>query len=115
MDNSTHDARIELAIADQNQQGKPNTRATAKRLFLARTTLQDRYNGKSMSKQAPKSEYRQRLTFAQEEALTGLINRLIDRAISPTPSTVRSLAEEMIGPQSERTGQRNSVSDIKID
>ena len=29
MDNSTHDARIKLAIADLNQQTKPNVRATA--------------------------------------------------------------------------------------
>ena len=97
MDNSTHDARIELAIADLNQQTKPNVRATAKKFHLARTTLQRRYNGKSMSKQAAKGEYRQRLNFAQEEALIDVINRLTDRAIPPTPAMVRCLAEELVG------------------
>ena len=79
MDNSTHNARIELAIADLCEQAKRNIRATARKPNLARTTLQDRYKGQSVSRQAQKSEYLQRLTFAQEESLR----------VFPAPCTAR--------------------------
>lgn len=49
-----------------------------------------------MSKRAAASEYRQRLTFAQEEALIQQINQLIDREISPTPRIIRNMAEELL-------------------
>lgn len=96
MDNSTHDARIELAIAQLKQQDRPNVAATARAHVVAESTLRDRWRGKSMSKRAAASEYRQRLTFGQEEALIQQINQLTDRGIPPTPRIVRNMAEEML-------------------
>jgi hypothetical protein len=97
MDKSTHNARIELALADLRQQKKPNILGTAKKYSLVESTLRRRWTGKSMSHEAAASEYKQRLTFAQEEALVQQINRLTDRGMPPTSSIVRSLAKEVIG------------------
>ena len=97
MATSTHDARIELAIADLANQTKPNYLATSKKYGVARMTLCDRFHGQSLSKQAAASKYRQCLTLVQEEALITHINSLTDRGIPPTSRIVRNLAEEMIG------------------
>src|SRR2546423_860134 len=94
MDKSTHNARIELALADLNQQDKPNLLGTARRYGLVESTLRRRWKGQSMSRQAASSEYKQRLTFAQEESLVQQINRLTDRGLPPTSRIVRNLAEE---------------------
>jgi hypothetical protein len=96
MNNSTHNDRMELAFADLKQQEKPNIRRTAKNFSLAETTLRERWHGKSISQSAAASEYKQRLTDAQETMLVQQINRLTDRGLPPTSSIVRSLAEEMI-------------------
>ena len=97
MDCSTHNARINLAVADLHQQEKPNFKATARKHAVNSTTLKRRYQGRQLSKQAASSEYRQCLTFAQEETLIGLINSLTDRGLPPTSQIVRNLAQEMIG------------------
>jgi len=97
MNHSTHNARIELALADLANQDPPNFMATSKKHGVARTTLRERYHGQSLSKQAAASKYRQRLTLVQEETLITHINRLTDRGIPPTSRIVRNLAEEMIG------------------
>jgi hypothetical protein len=96
MDNSTHDARIELAIADLESQDEPNYSATARKHSINRITLYRRYNKMQSSVRTANSEHRQRLTFAQEEVLIGHINKLTDRGIPPTPRIVRNLAEEII-------------------
>jgi hypothetical protein len=96
MNKSTHNDRMELALADLKQQEKPNVLHTAKKFSLAESTLRKRWQGKSMSQQAANSEYKQRLTDAQETMLVQQINRLTDRGLPPTSSIVRSLAEEMI-------------------
>jgi hypothetical protein len=96
MNKSTHNDRMELALADLKQQEKPNVLHTAKKISLAESTLRKRWQGKSMSQQAANSEYKQRLTDAQETMLVQQINRLTDRGLPPTSSIVRSLAEEMI-------------------
>ena len=97
MDCSTYNARIDLAVADLHQQEKPNFKATARKHVVNNTTLKRRYQGRQLSKQAASSEYRQCLTFAQEETLIDLINSLTDRGIPPTSQIVRNLAQEMIG------------------
>lgn len=97
MNCSTHNARIELAIADLHQQEKPNFLGTAKKYNLNNVTLCRRFRGQQLSKQAAASEYRQCLTFAQEETLIGHINSLTDRGIPPTSHIICSLAQEMIG------------------
>ena len=97
MASPTHNARIELAMADLAKQLKPNYMATAKKHGVARSTLRERFLGESLSIQAAASKYRQRLTFVQEETLIEHINRLTDRGLPPTSQIVRNLAEEMIG------------------
>ena len=97
MATSTHNTRIELAIADLAKQDKPNYMATSKKYGVARTTLRKRFQGQTVSLQAAASIYRQRLTLVQEEALIKHINSLTDRGIPPTSRIVRNLAEEMIG------------------
>ena len=97
MASSTLDARIELAIADLKRQDKPNIMGTAKKYGLNESTLRRRYKGQNLSHRAATSEYRQRLTFTQEEVLIGQINRLTDRGLPPTSQIVKNLAEEMIG------------------
>ena len=94
MDNN---ARMEAAIADLDSQEKPNYSATAREYSVPRKTLSDRHKGKTMSRKAATSEFRQRLTIEQEEVLISQINRLTDRSIPPTSRIVKNLAEEIIG------------------
>ena len=96
MANSTHDARIELAIADLANQAKPNYMSIAKKYEVARTTLRNRFLGQQLSTKAAASKYRQRLTFIQEETLIKHINSLTNRGLPPTSRIVRNLAEEIL-------------------
>ena len=93
---SSHNARIELAIADLNRQEKPNIMGTAMEYQLVESTLRRRFKGQTTSREVANSQYRQNLTLAQEEILIGQINRLTDRGLPPTSRIVRNLAEEMI-------------------
>ena len=93
---STNMASIDSALADLNAQLHPNIRATARKYGLVESTLRRRWKGQTMSRQDAASEYIQRLTNSQEEALIGQINRLTDRGIPPTSRIVRNLAEEVL-------------------
>jgi hypothetical protein len=97
MASTTNHARMELALADLSRQEKPNFLGTAKKYGLVGSTLRRRYQGKTMSRGAANSEYRQNLTFTQEEVLISQINRLTDRGLSPTNQMVKNLAEEILG------------------
>jgi hypothetical protein len=97
MASSTHEARIELAIADLESQEAPQYRATARKYALSACTLRRRFIRETMSRKAAGSEYLQCLTFSQEEVLIAQINRLTDRGMPPTSQIVRNLAEEIIG------------------
>ena len=97
MATTSHNARIELAIAHLNRQDKPNIMGAAKEYQLVESTLRRRFKGQSVSRQAANSIHRQNLTLAQEEVLIGQINRLTDRGLPPTSRIVKNLAEEMIG------------------
>ena len=97
MNNSTHDARIEAALADLESQEKPNYSATAKKWQLERTTLAKRHKGQTVSKAYANSESRQRLTNEQEEVLIVHVNKLTNRGIPPTSQMVKNLAEEIAG------------------
>ena len=96
MATSTHNARIELAMADLANQDKPNYMGTAKKYGVARMTLRDRFLGQTLSMQAAASKYHQKLTLVQEETLIKHINSLTDRSLPPTSRMVRNLAEEII-------------------
>ena len=96
MDNLTHDRRIELAISDLESQERPKVAPIARKYALVESTLRWRWNGRSMSRAAAASEYRRRLTSAQEEILIGRINQLANRGLPPTLRMVRNLAEEML-------------------
>ena len=97
MKTSTINARVELAIADLNQQPQPNIRATATRHGLVESTLRRRFRGQTLSIEAARSIYHQKLTLAQEEALIRQINQLTYEGMPPTSNIVRKLAEEMLG------------------
>ena len=96
MKNTNHNESIDKALADLRLQEHPNIRATARTYQLVESTLRRRWQGKTVSHREASSEYKQRLTNAQEEQLILLINRLTDRSIPPTASIVRNLAEEII-------------------
>ena len=100
-------ASIDLAIADLNTKLTLNIRATARKFQLSESTLKRRWKGQTVSYQEAASIYHQRLTNAQEEALTHQINSLTDRGIPPTSPIVRNLVEEVIsGPVGKNwTGQ----------
>jgi hypothetical protein len=97
MASTTHEARIELALADLGRQERPNIMGTAKKFSLIESTLRRRFQGKTLSRAAATSEYRQNLTFAQEEILISQINRLTDRGLPPTNQIVKNFAEEILG------------------
>ena len=63
---------------------------------MVESTLRRRWKEETMSRKNIVSEYHQRLTNAQEEALIHQINRLTDRDIPPTVRKVRNLVEEVI-------------------
>ena len=96
MSSFIHEARLGFALADLAMQTKPNFMSTAEKHGVSDTTLKRRFKGVQLSRHAATSEYRQCLTYVQEEALVGLINSLTDRGIPPTSRMVRNLAEEMI-------------------
>ena len=50
-----------------------------------------------MSKSEASSQFKQRLTNAQEESLIAQINHLTDRGLPPTPQMVKDFVEEIIG------------------
>ena len=97
MATSSYTTQMELALDDLAQQNKPNFLGTAKKYGVPRTTLRDRFTGKTQSRQDAISEHHNCLTTAQEEALITQINRLANRGLPPTNSIVKSLAEEVIG------------------
>ena len=96
MDKSTHNARIELAIADLKRELQPNVRQVARKYELVESTLRRRWKGKSVSIQASSSTFKQRLTNAQEEALIAQINSLTARGMPPISQMVRNFTEEII-------------------
>jgi hypothetical protein len=89
--------RIEEAIADLRSQDRPNVKGTTEKYKIARKTLDDRWKGKSVSKQEDISTNRQCLTNSQEKALISIINSLTDRNMPPTSAIVKNLAEEIRG------------------
>jgi hypothetical protein len=94
---TTHEARMQLAMANLNSQLDPNYTATAKRFDLVRSTLTRRIHGQSRSRAEYLSSETQRLTRQQEEVLIGHINRLTDRSMPPTAHIVTNMAEEIAG------------------
>ena len=69
MKNPTHNASIEEALADLSIQEHPNVLATARKYYLVESTLRRRWKGKTTSHPVCASEFKQRLTDAQEESL----------------------------------------------
>lgn len=59
MDNSTHNARIELAIEDLNRELQPNIREIARKHGLVKSTLRRRWKGQTVSMQEASSTYKQ--------------------------------------------------------
>jgi Tc5 transposase DNA-binding domain len=94
--NSTYEARIEAAIDDLESQDVPKYRPTANKYNINHTTLRRRYLGIQLSRATANSEFRQRLTIAQEDVLIKHINDFTDRGLPPTVQIVKNLAEEIL-------------------
>ena len=98
---------ISKAIADLNSQEAPNIRTTAKKYHVPRSTLQDRFNGKSVTYSEARSRSTMLLTNAQESVLIEHINSLSVRGFHPTPQMVENLVVEIVGhPIGERWMER---------
>ena len=97
MDNSTYEARLELAIQDLIEQPNPNFLGTARRFQVHRTTLSRRFKGVQQNRQIAHSETQRCLSLAQEETLIKFINNLTDRSLPPTSQIVHNCAEELAG------------------
>jgi|HubBroStandDraft_4_1064222.scaffolds.fasta_scaffold52977_2 hypothetical protein len=106
--NSTYEARIEAAIDDLESQDVPKYRPTANKYNINHTTLRRRYLGIQLSRATANSEFRQRLTIAQEDVLIKHINDFTDRGLPPTVQIVKNLAEEIL----HDTVGKNWVSDF---
>ena len=91
----SNNAQIERAIAHLEAQKKPNIAAAAREFGVAKSTLGDRFRGKSTSRAEITSNMKKRLSTAQEAVLVGHINSLSDRGLPPTPRMVKNLAEEL--------------------
>jgi Tc5 transposase DNA-binding domain len=91
-----HNAQIDRAIAHLKAQKKPNLAAAAREFGVARSTLDNRFHGKSTSRTENVSNTKKKLSTAQEEVLVAHINKLSDRGIPPTPRMVENLARELL-------------------
>ena len=94
--NSTHDTRIEEAIADLESQDVPQYKLTAIKYSLNYTTLWQWYLGIQLSRASADSEFRQWLTNVQEEVIIKHINDFTNHGLSPTTQIVKNLVEEII-------------------
>ena len=90
-----HNARIAEAIADLETQDCLNIAAIARKYQVARTTLSDRFKGKSSTIEDTNSYVRQKLTSTQEETLIEYVNKLNDRGFPPTPQILKNIAESI--------------------
>ena len=96
MKDSTKNHQIELALADLNQQEKPNILATVKKYQLITSTLSRRFQGKIVSYTAISSEFKQQFTNAQKKALIQHINQLTDHGLLLTIRIIQNFTEEVL-------------------
>jgi hypothetical protein len=97
MSNLSHNERIDKAIEDLNSSDKLNYAATARKWGIERTTLAKRHKGQTGTHNAATSEYRKKLSDAQELELLKHIRVLNDRGLPPTPRLIRNIAAEIAG------------------
>jgi hypothetical protein len=93
----SHDARIELALAEIGEETAPNYSYYARKHELVPSTLSRRHRGITTSRQEAISEHHQRLTTLQKQTLINHINRLTDRNLPPTAQIAQNIAKEMVG------------------
>ena len=67
MKNPNHNDSIDKALAELRLQERPNILATAMKYQLVESTLRRRWQRKTVSIEEANSEWRQRLTNAQED------------------------------------------------
>ena len=92
-----HEAQLSLAIEDLRSQEHPNYNGTAKKYGIARTTLRNRFTGKTQSITHAHAESVQCLNAIQEETLINQINKLTLLKIPPTAQITQNMAEEIVG------------------
>lgn len=90
-------AQMNDAIAHLNAQGKPNYMQASNLFKIPRSTLSRRHRGKTASRAEVTSKHHQALNNVQEDTLLRYIDKLTNRFLPPTTSTVKNLAEEIAG------------------
>ena len=96
MKDFTKNHRIELALADLNQQKKFNILTTTKKYQFITSTLSRRFQGKIVFYAAASSEFKQQFTNIQEEVLIQRINQLTNYGLPPIIRIIQNLAEEVL-------------------
>ena len=92
----SNNAQIERALAHLNAQKKPNITEAARIFGVAKSTLGDRFRGKSTSRTEFTSNTKKKLSTIQETVLVGYINLLSDRELSPTSRMVKNLTKDLV-------------------
>ena len=92
MQNSTHNSRIEEAIAELNSSDNINYSATAKKYNLDRITLARRHKGQTASRETAASTYKKKLSDAQEQELLKHICMFNERGFPPISRLIRNFA-----------------------
>lgn len=82
MTTTTYEALLDLTVMDTSKQDKPNYMGTAKKHGVNETTLRRRFQGKSISRPAAFTKYRQCLVDVEEKVLIDSTNRLTSRGIA---------------------------------
>jgi hypothetical protein len=95
MNNLGYEQRMLAAIESLKSQEPHDFSRTAKEFNLGRTALARRFKGETTSRAEANSASRQALTSDEEEVLIERINYLTNRNLSPTPSVVKNLAQEI--------------------
>jgi hypothetical protein len=102
-----NEALIKLAIGDLDSQKAPNIAAIARKYGIARKTLSDRFNRRTVSTGEVHSQSLQLLTNEQEEVLIEHIFKLSARGSHTKPQMLRNLARDVVKkPVSERWSRR---------
>jgi hypothetical protein len=91
IDNVSHNARIELAIADLESQTELNFAATARKYNVQRTTLSRRFKNETNSKKDAISSVSKTLTNLEKDVLVRYINNLDIRKL-PSISQIMKIS-----------------------
>jgi hypothetical protein len=88
---------IKKALADLDNQDRPNYKATAEKHGVDRNTLSRRHKKQTEPTAIAHLNAQGRLTAIQEEALISWIDVLTKRKLPPSPGMIKNYVERLIG------------------